>query len=346
MEKNLLINLVPLNALTPYNLGILAEQTEIETLPKGTQIFAQGDDDDFSIYLLSGEIVLSTDPPSRERNIVGGTQLSRYALAQLKPRQFTGLAKTPVTILRFESKLLDNLLSWDQTASYEVTEFDAGEDFKCIIRLMQSKIFLRLPSPNIDALLRRFQTISVKAGQIIIRQGEPGDYYYLIRNGKADVLRKLEKQHKVSLVDHLEEGEGFGESALLSNSPRNATVVMATDGVLLRLGKKDFDELLREPIVDWLGLEEARSLVKAGASLLDVRLEDEFVHGTILGSANLPLHLLRKRVDELDPNRHYIVFCQNGNRSCAAVFLLTQLGITASALQGGLDGLRKNSSPQ
>ena len=38
------------------------------------------------------------------------------------------VAKTPVTILRFESKLLDHLLSWDQSASYEVTEFDAGEE--------------------------------------------------------------------------------------------------------------------------------------------------------------------------------------------------------------------------
>ena len=346
MEKNLLLNLVPLNALTPYNLGLLAEQTEIETLPKGAQIFAQGDEDEFSIYLLSGEIVLATDPPSREHHIVAGTQRARYALAQLKPRQFTGFAKTPVTILRFESKLLDHLLSWDQSASYEVTEFDAGEDFKCIIRLMQSKIFLRLPPANVDALLKRFRPIKVKAGQIIVRQGEPGDYYYLIKKGKADVVRKDEKQYKVSVVDQLEEGEGFGESALLSNSPRNATVVMATAGELLRLGKKDFDELLCEPIVNWLELEEARKLVKAGASLLDVRHEDEFIHGTILGSANLPLHLLRKRVNELDPKRHYIVFCQNGNRSCAAVFLLSQLGITASALRGGLDRLRKNSSPQ
>ena len=346
MDKNLLKNLVPLNALPPYNLELLAEQIEVETLPKGAKLFLQGDDDNFSIYLLLGEVVLSTDPPSRERHIVAGTQKARYALAQLKPRQFTGLAITPVTILRIDSKLLDHLLSWDQLASYEVTEFDSGEDFKCIIRLMQSKIFLRLPPANVDALLKRFQPIKVKAGQIIVRQGEPGDYYYLIKKGKADVVRKDEKQYKVSVVDQLEEGEGFGESALLSNSPRNATVVMATDGELLRLGKKDFDELLCEPIVNWLELEEARKLVKAGASLLDVRLEDEFIHGTISGCTNLPLHLLRKRFDELDPSRHYIVFCQTGGRSCAAAFLLSQQGITVSALRGGLDGLRKNSSPQ
>jgi len=346
MDKNLLKNLVPLNALTPYNLGLLAEQTEFESLPKGAKLFSQGDDDDFSIYLLSGEVVLSTDPPTRERHIVAGTQIARYALAQLKPRQFTGLAVTPVTTLRIDSKLLEQLMSWDQLASYEVTEFDAGEDFKCIIRLMQSKIFLRLPSSNIDALLRRFQTISVKAGQIIVRQGEPGDYYYLIKKGKADVVRKLEKQHKVSLIDHLEEGEGFGESALLSNSPRNATIVMKTDGELLRLGKREFDELMCAPIVNWLELDEARNLVKAGASLLDVRLEDEFSYGSIPGSTNLPLHLLRKQFNDLDSARHYIVFCQTGSRSCAAAFILSQHGITVSALRGGLDGLRKNSSPQ
>ena len=308
MDKNLLKNLVPLNALTPYNLELLAEQTEVETLPKGTQLFAQDDVDDYSIYLLSGEVVLSTNAPPRERHIVGGTQLASNALAQLKPRQFTGLAITPVTILRIDSKLLDHLLSWDQIASYEVTEFDAGEDFKCIMRLTQGKIFLQLPATNVDALLRRFQPINVKAGQIVIRQGDPGDYYYLIKTGTADVVRKIEKEHKVSVVDQIKEGEGFGESALLTDSPHDATVVMVTDGVLLRLGKRDFDELLREPLVNWLELEEARALVKAGAGLLDVRLEDEFLHGTIKGSVNLPLYLLRNKCAELDPNRHYIVF--------------------------------------
>ena len=347
MDRNLLASLVPINAMTPYNLELLAKQTEVETLPKGAQLFAQGDVDDKTVYLLSGEVVLCTNDPQdskASRHIVGGTHLARYALAQLKPRQYTGLAATPVTILRIDSNLLDHLLSWDQMASYEVTELDAGEDFKCIMRLIQSKIFLRLPVTSIDTLLRRFQTINVKAGQIIIRQGEPGDYYYLIKSGTADVVRKIEKEHKVAIVDQLKEGEGFGECALLANLPRNATVVMVTDGALLRLGRKDFDELLREPLVNWLELEEARVLVKAGACLLDVRLEEEFLHSTIKGSVNLPLHLLRKKTAELDPNRHYIVFCQTGGRSCAAAFLLTKSGIKASALRGGLNALKP--SPQ
>ena len=118
---------------------------------------------------------------------------------------------------------------------------------------------------------------------------------------------------------------------------------MAADGVLMRLKREDFDELLREPLVDWLELDEIRSLVKTGAVLLDVRLEDEFLHSTIKGSVNFPLHLLRKKVEELDVNRHYIAFCQTGSRSGAAAFLLTQRGYKVSVLRGGLEGLRQHA---
>ena len=346
MDKNLLRNLVPINALNERNLGLLAEQASIEDLPAGTKLFEQGNVDNHTVYLLSGEVALSTNDTHRTRRVVGGTASARTALARLTPRQFTGLAMTPVTILRIDSELIDRLLSWDQVTSsvYEVTEFESSEDMDWMAHLLRSKTFERLPASNADALFRRFQPLHVKAGQIIIRQGDPGDYYYLIKSGKADVVCNMEKKHKVSVIDQIHEGEGFGESALLTGSPRNATVVMVTDGVLMRLGKKDFDELLREPLVNWLEVAEARALVKDGAALVDVRLEEEFHHGTIRGSINIPLYQLRKKSADLDPNRHYIVFCHTGSRASAAAFLLTQRGFQVSALRGGLDALRQQAA--
>jgi CRP-like cAMP-binding protein len=339
MDKDILKTLIPINSLTSENFKELADNTFIVSLPAGSQLFKQGDHDNYSIYLISGEVALTSTNTELFLDVVAGTDDSRYALAQLKPRQYTGTAKTPVTIARVDSALLDRLLTWDQTTGYEVTEFDGSQDPEWMIRMLRSETFQRLPPSNINALFARFEPTEVKANQVIIRQGDPGEFYYIIKSGRANVSRKAEKSGKVAVVGQLGEGDGFGEEALLSGAPRNATVVMTTDGVLMRLAWKDFDELMREPLVKWVTLDQARVLAQTGAGLLDVRTEDEFRQGTVRGSMNLPLYLLRLKAPGLDAKRHYVVFCQTGSRSCAAAFLLSQRGFDVSVLRGGLSSV-------
>lgn len=339
MDKDILKTLIPINSLTPDNYRELAAEAVIENMTAGSQLFKQGDRDIQSVFLLSGEVVLTSADTADSRHIVAGTNDARYALAQLKPRQYTGTAKTAVTVAWVDSTILDRLLTWDQTTGYEVTEFDGSQDPEWMIRMLRSETFQKLPSSNINALFARFEPIEVKANQVIIRQGDAGDFYYIIKTGKANVSRKTEKDGKVSVVGQLGEGDGFGEEALLSSAPRNATVVMAGDGILMRLARKDFDGLMREPLVKWVTLDQARTLARKGAGLLDVRTEDEFRNGTVKGSVNLPLFQLRRKAAELDAKRQYVVFCQTGSRSCAAAFLLSQRGFEVSVLRGGLNGL-------
>ena len=341
MDKDILKTLVPINSLTPENFRELANQAIIERLPAESQLFKQGDHDSLSIYLLSGEVDLSSANTNLSLHVAAGTDEARYALAQLKPRQYTGTAKTPVTVARVDGHLLDRLLTWDQTTGYEVTEFDGSQDTEWMMRMLRGATFQQLPPSNINALFARFAPVEVKAGQAIIRQGEPGKYYYIIKTGKVSVSRKADKTGKVSLLAQLGDGDGFGEEALLSGAPRNASVVMLTDGVLMQLTRKDFDELMREPLVKWVTLDEARAQAQAGARLLDVRTEDEYRNGTIKGSVNMPLYLLRLKAASLDPKSHYIVFCQTGSRSCAAAFLLSQRGFEVSVLRSGLGGLSR-----
>jgi len=339
MDKDILKTLVPINSLTPENFKELADHAVIDRLPAASKLFTQGDHDNYSIFLLSGEVALTSANTELSLDVVAGSGDSRYALAQLKPRQYTGTAKTPVTIAKVDGGLLDRLLTWDQTTGYEVTEFDGSQDTEWMIRMLRSETFQKLPPANINALFARFEPVELKSGQVIVRQGDPGDFYYIIKTGTVSVSRKADPSGKVSMLGQLKEGDGFGEEALLSGTPRNATVVMVMDGVLMRLARKDFDELMREPLVKWVSLDQAKVLVRAGAMLLDVRIEDEYRHGTIKGSVNLPLYLLRLKAASLDPQRHYITFCQTGSRGCAAAFLLSQRGFDVSVLRGGLGGL-------
>jgi CRP-like cAMP-binding protein len=177
------------------------------------------------------------------------------------------------------------------------------------------------------------------AGQEVIRQGEVGDYYYLIREGSAQVTRAA-KEGRPSLLARLEPGQGFGEEALISGEPRNASVTMLSQGLLMRLAAGDFLTLLQEPLVHQVAPEDAAAMVRRrGAVLLDVRMEDEYRQGSLKGSSNLPLYLLRLRAGALDISRPYILFCQTGRRSSTAAFLLAQRGFDVHVLTGGLNAM-------
>jgi CRP-like cAMP-binding protein len=336
-ERDILQTLVPLNALSPSHFEELAVGTLVERVKPRDKLFSTGDTDGQAIYLLAGEVLLkANDGP--ERVIAAGSDVARYPLAHLKPRRYTGVARTEAVIARVDSARLDHLLALDQTSQaggIEVVEFDGDADSAWMMRVLRDKAFERLPPANINALFARLEPVEVKAGQVIIRQGDAGDYYYLIREGRASVSRKADTG-KVVMLTELGPGQGFGEEALLSGSPRNATVIMLSAGVLMRLGTEDFDSLLKEPMVKIVPFAEARALAQSGATLLDVRTEDEFRHGAIKGALNLPLYLLRTRAAGLDPERSYVAYCDTGRRSTTAAFLLTQRGFDVYVLEGGL----------
>ena len=78
----------------------------------------------------------------------------------------------------------------------------------------------------------------IQARTTIVRQGEEGDKFYVIRSGSASVYREAPGGR--TLVATLGEAEFFGEAALVTGEPRNATVIAKTDLDLYVLAKADF----------------------------------------------------------------------------------------------------------
>ena len=103
---------------------------------------------------------------------------------------------------------------------------------------------------------------------------------------------------------YLVRGDTFGEDALLTGLTRNATVSMKTAGKLMRLASKDFTEVLKPPVVDWVTPGQASILVRQGAVVVDVRLPEEFAERAAKGALNIPLYMLREQgaAELLDPN--------------------------------------------
>ena len=110
-------------------------------------------------------------------------------------------------------------------------------------------------------------TVKGRAGEVVIKQGDEGDYFYAIVQGRCLVTRESPLNQKGIKLAELGVGETFGEEALIAEAKRNATVTMITDGVLMRLNKQDFRDLMHEP------LKTAKRIVVVEAS--NGQLEDE-----------------------------------------------------------------------
>ena len=118
--------------------------------------------------------------------------------------------------------------------------------------LLQTKAFHKVPPANIQALFMRMQKVTFAAGESVIRQGDEGDFFNAIVKGKCVVTRETPLSREGIKLAELNVGDTFGEEALIAEAKRNATITMLTDGVLMRLAKQDFRELMNEPLLQWV----------------------------------------------------------------------------------------------
>lgn len=341
ISPDTLARLSPLSRLGADSLRQVASVAKLASFPHGVMSL----DFDWShkvVYLLDGEVKLGfADGPNRV--FVGGHDRALQPLASsgIEPERVRAI--TDIDLLWFDENALDILLTWDQMAS-PLPMRKAGDtlavgDWRAMsgffdARQLTRGTFASLPPANIERLLASFQRQAVRAGEVIVRQNEPGDYYYVIERGRAAVTREVSGA-QIELAE-LESGDAFGEEALIAETCRNATVTMKTDGELLRLDGADFVRLLREPLLQRIDATEARRRVAAGAIWLDVRFAAEYRQDGLPDALNIPLNELRDALPNLRKDKEYITYCQTGRRSSAAAFLMSQRGLHASLLEGGL----------
>jgi CRP-like cAMP-binding protein len=126
---------------------------------------------------------------------------------------------------------------------------DAASIFNRLRSVLQNTYFFQALKLNeLDELIGHLRMVRVQKGYEIVKQGDPGDAFYLIAAGKVSVWMK--KGFGKSKVADLGPDEFFGEMALLSNEPRNATVVAEEVAELFILQKYDFEKILmKNPVI-------------------------------------------------------------------------------------------------
>jgi len=332
----------PMNGLKRQNLEALANKTAVQTLEAGRTLFKAGDTEKRTYFLVSGSLELR-DLNGRIVTLEADSVATCTAISPAFPRQYTARALDEVEYISLDTDLLDVMLTWDQTGSYVVSELQSNStnaDDDWMTSLLQTEAFRRIPPANIQAIFIRMQQVNLKAGDLVIKQGEEGDYFYAITRGRCSVVRETPLNKDGIKLAELGPGDTFGEEALISESKRNATVAMLSDGSLMRLAKADFRKLLNEPMLDWVDYKEAQELITKGAKWLDVRLPSEFENQREANALNVPLYFIRLKLNQLDINQKYIVCCDTGRRSSAGAFILNGRGFDTYVLRGGLNAVQ------
>ncbi|MBA4284366.1 MAG: hypothetical protein C0434_02395 [Xanthomonadaceae bacterium] len=332
VDLALLRRFVPMDALAEDSLQRLSQAASIRALAAGQTLTRPGQALALSSWLLDGMVQID-DADGLSRTIVHAADpRAAHRLAGPPVAMANAFAVTASRVLCVDGSLLDLLLTWEQAGGYAVAGIDEAIPDDWMTRMLQAPAFQRLPATNLHALFQRLQPVEVRSGEQVIREGDNGDWFYVVVEGRCRIEHQGQQPRALKLAEY-GPGDCFGEEALIAGLPRNASAVMLGDGRLMRLARSDFLELLKEPLLMRLEVDDAARRVAAGAARwLDVRLPSEYQEDPRPGSQNLPLRLLRAKTGTLARELLYICTCDSGRRSAVAAYLLTQRGYQAAVL--------------
>jgi CRP-like cAMP-binding protein len=114
-----------------------------------------------------------------------------------------------------------------------------------VTELARVGLFASIPGETLGKLADRMQRAEVAAGTVLLREGQPGDRFYVLLSGVAGVSQSSLGERGI-----LRAGEFFGEVALTMHVPRTATVTAMTPCVVASCDTATFDELLRPLFAD------------------------------------------------------------------------------------------------
>ncbi len=330
-DLELIKPLIPFNQMSEADLNTLLEKAAVETMAKGKMIFKRAEEDDKVYWLLTGSVDL-LDEKFEAKNRQAGDDVTKNPIDNNSPHRLTAVTTEDSKVLICDRG--DMAIHMGGGPAADATEEDVEEGIDWMSTLLASPLFEFIPPDNIQKLFSKFEEMKYAKGDVVITQGEKGDYFYVIQAGRAKVERTAGE--KTAVLAELQPGDNFGQDALVSDTPRNATVTMTSNGTLMRLSEPDFQSLLMSPVIETVSMDEVQEMIEQGdpkTYIIDVRTPKEVEDDKIPGSLNVPLLLLRKNLGKLKEDAVYIMACDGGKRCELGAYQLNEEGYTAYVLK-------------
>jgi len=227
-----------------------------ERIRPGEMIIRQGEQGDKFYIIKSGqvEVMISRqgEPDLIAAVLSRGDYFGEIALIKNVPRTASVKAVADCSFLVLERKDFETLMAKKVNLAVRIDRLVENRGF-----LVKLPLFSEFAPAQVAMAASRLIPERYQAGQAVITQGEIGDSFFIIKEGRLDVM--VTKEGIKNKVAELGSGEYFGEIALLLDVPRTADVVAKTDSLVLRLHKDDFKSLLGEQLYFAKSLERTSS---------------------------------------------------------------------------------------
>jgi cAMP-dependent protein kinase regulator len=113
-------------------------------------------------------------------------------------------------------------------------------------RLNDAFMFSALDDKELNIVIDAMEELSLEPNKHVIKQGEEGDYLYVVEEGTLECTKIFGGQGNPTYLKDYTAGEAFGELALLYNAPRAATIISKTDCTLWQLDRETFNYIVKD----------------------------------------------------------------------------------------------------
>ncbi len=198
-----------------------------------------------SLYVVaSGRFAVSKrDPggaPALLAHLGEGEFFGEMALLSGAPRAATVTAEGPGEVLELPAEVLRAVAGRHPHVAASLRRFYRQRLLANAMAV--SPIFRPFGREARKAIIERFRSREVAAGEVLIREGDRSDGLYVILDGLVDVTKRRDGEQV--LAGQLREGDLFGEVSCLRKTPATATVTARRAGSVLRLPRAEFDALV------------------------------------------------------------------------------------------------------
>ncbi|MGD9600525.1 MAG: cyclic nucleotide-binding domain-containing protein [Gammaproteobacteria bacterium] len=220
---------IPLFAgLTPLQLREFLLDSDIRTPAPGEAVVEYNDYTNTFFSILRGSVFIEIDPnnPSRTVPLAEGKFFGEMSLISGRRRSATIRAGENCVLIETPRRSMNKLIQ-----SVEAVKREIDEAF--LLRAIRMHIAPEVPEDDLVEVVHTARIRQFAPGEALFNAGEPGDYLHLIRSGSVTISHEINGREIV--IAYLPSGNYVGELALLTDSPRTATVkaAVATETVML-----------------------------------------------------------------------------------------------------------------
>ncbi len=259
VEEDLLIEVDPLELDVIGDEPLSAEPLELvlepeaEPLPSpapskpftpGDAVICEGEEGTSFYVVASGRFAVSKRDEAGGAVVLAklgeGDFFGEMALLSGAARSATVTAEEPAEVLEFPAEVLLDIAGHHPHVAESLRRFYRQRLLANAMAV--SPVFRPFQRNERKLIMERFRAREVRVGETVVREGDPSDGLYVVLEGAVDVVKRRDGEEVV--VGHLREGDLFGEMSCLRKAPASASIVVRRPGTLLRLPRKDFDDLV------------------------------------------------------------------------------------------------------